>query len=138
MLIVFMFIALALLCCALAAIHGGREGRWAAALTILTVLIGRTVGSVDLHLATSPGFKLMLDGALLAGYSAIMFTSQRWWPIWIAGFQLNGVLAHLTTWLVPHYTPVMYRGLESFWGIPIVLTMALGAMLDRQAELRRT
>lgn len=138
MLIVLMFITLALLCCAVTAINGGREGRWAALMSIGTVLIDRAVGSVDLALATSPEFKLVLDGSLLASYFSLMLSSRRWWTIWITGFQMNGVLAHLSTWLVPDYTPVIYRGLESFWGVPIVLVMALGATLDRRAERAST
>lgn len=137
MLIVLMFISLALLCCAITAVNGGKDGRWAAFMTIATVLAGRAAGAVDLALATSPAFKLLLDGALLAGYAALMLASRRFWPIWITGFQLNGVLAHVATWLVPHYTPVIYRGLESFWGIPIVLTMALGATLDARHQAKR-
>lgn len=137
MLIVVMFITLALLCCAITAVSGGKDGRWAAFMTVATVLIDRAIGSHDLALATSPGFRLLLDGTLLLGYAALMLASRRFWPVWITGFQMNAVLAHLTTWLVPHYTPVMYRGLESFWGIPIVLTMAWGAMLDARAAVAR-
>lgn len=133
MLIVMLFLSLTLLCCAITALNGGRDGRWAAFMALATVLVGRAVGSVDLHLATSPGFKVILDGALLVGFYVLMLNSRRYWTIWITGFQMNGVLAHMATWLAAGYTPAIYRGLESVWGIPIMLVMVLGATLDRRA-----
>ena len=129
------FITLAVCCCAITAVNGGRSGRHAAAMAISTILIGRAIGMVDLTFATSPGFKVALDGTLLAGFYNVMLNSRRHWPIWITGFQINGVVAHLTTWLVGDYTPAVYRGLESVWGIPIMVVMALGATLDNRAGL---
>lgn len=134
MLIVIAFMTLATLCCAIAALHGGRDGRWAAGMTMTALVIDRTVGSVELQLAVAPSFRMFLDGALLVGYFAVMARSRRYWPIWIVGLQANGVLAHLTTWLVPHYTATTYRGIESVWGVPIVIIMAWGAALDRMHQ----
>ncbi|NLS26808.1 hypothetical protein S2M10_17950 [Sphingomonas sp. S2M10] len=135
MLIVYMFIALAGLCCAVAAVNGGWEGRWAGGLTMLTILAGRAVGTFDLQLATSPEFKLCLDGALLAAFAAIMLRSRRWWPIWLVGLQGNAVLAHVSGIMIPSHTAIIYRGLESFWGIPMVLVLATGPLLDRAVKL---
>lgn len=134
MLIVQLYIVLAALCCGTAIIYGGWEGRWAGALTMITLLAGRAVGSFDLELATTPLFKIGLDGALLAAFATIMIFSRRWWPIWIVGLQANGVLAHVSAIVVPDYTPVIYRALESFWGVPIVLVMAAGSVMDRAAS----
>ncbi|PVX30956.1 hypothetical protein [Sphingomonas pokkalii] len=134
MLIVYLYISLAFICCGAAAVHGGWEGRLAGALIMAVILAGRVVGSVDLELATSPWFKLWLDGALLVAFVAIMLVSRRWWPIWIVGLQGNGVLAHLSAILIPEHTPVIYRVLESFWGVPMVLVMAAGVMMDHAAH----
>lgn len=135
MLIVYMFIALAALCCAIAAVNGGWEGRWAGGLTMLTILAGRAAGSIDLELATSPAFKIWLDGALLVALIAICIRSRRWWPIWLVGLQGNAVLAHVAGIMIPTYTPSIYRGLESFWGIPLMLVLAIGPLLDRAMNL---
>ncbi|NII59766.1 hypothetical protein [Sphingomonas aerolata] len=135
MIIVVLFIALACLCCGIAASCGGPEGRYAGGLMLLALTIGRVSGVLDLSMATSPAFKLVLDGCLLMAFLAIMIFSRRWWPIWIVGFQFNGVLAHFAALVAPHYTPLIYRGLESFWGIPIAVAMAVGAALDRAAAI---
>lgn len=138
MLIVYMFIALAGLCCAIAAVNGGWEGRWAGGLTMLTILAGRAAGSVDLAFATSPAFKIWLDGALLVALIVITLRSRRWWPIWLVGLQGNAVLAHVAGIMIPTHTPAIYRGLESFWGIPLMLVMATGPLLDRAMNLVST
>jgi hypothetical protein len=135
MLIVYMFITLASLCCAIAAVHGGWEGKWAGALTMITIVAGRIVGSFDLRLATSPAFKFCLDGTLLVALVAIMLRSRRWWPIWLVGLQGNAVLAHVSGMMIPAHTAIIYRGLESFWGIPLMLVLAAGPLLDRAVNL---
>jgi hypothetical protein len=137
MLIVELFFALTLLCCAVAAVNGGWEGRWIAAMSIATVAIDRAVGMADLAFATSPGFRVLLDGALLVGLVIVMLHSRRYWPIWLTGLQMNGELAHIATWLAGDYAPLIYRGLESVWGIPIMLLMAIGPTLDSRAGIGR-
>lgn len=137
MLIVVLFITMAVLCCSAAALCGGWEGRWAGISTLAVIFAGRVVGTFDLELATSPGFKLWLDGSLLLLFLAIMLHSRRWWPIWIAGLQANCVLAHLSALAIPAHSPSIYRGLESFWGVPMVVVMAAGALMDRAAQERR-
>lgn len=135
MTLVYAYFALALTCCSVAAVNGGRDGRWAAFFTISALTMGRVVGSIDLQVALSPQYKIFLDGVLLIAFATIMLTSKRYWPIWITGLQLNGVLAHLAAWLSPAHVARTYHGLESVWGVPIVVLMALGPTLDRRAGI---
>ena len=137
MLIKYLYIALACICCACGAVLSGWDGRWAGALIMLTIVAGRTVGAYDLDLARSPSFKFCLDGALLLALITVMLRSRRWWPIWLVGLQVNATLAHVAALLVPTHTPSIYRGLQSFWGIPLVMVLAVGPLLDRAAELAR-
>jgi hypothetical protein len=135
-LIGLLFWTLALLCCSYAALFGGRDGRWAtllifaaAALTAPATLFGRAWGETELAI-------LAVDILLLAGLYALMLGSRRYWPIWMVGFHLIAVVTHLSTMLAPSFTPRMYKAMESFWAIPVLLSMLIGVELDRRAASR--
>lgn len=135
MIIGLLFWLLALLCCGHAIVFGGRDGRWAVALiiaaTLLTapaILVGEAWGQTQLAI-------LAVDTALLAGLYALMLASRRFWPIWMTGFHLVSVATHLATLVAPSFTPAVYRGLESMWSIPVLLSLLIGVELDRRAGL---
>jgi hypothetical protein len=135
-LIVVFFWMLALLCCGYAILFGGRDGRWAgflflaaAGLTAPAILLGQAWGETELLV-------LGVDLAFLLGLYLLMLTSRRYWPIWMVGFHLVAVVTHLSTLIVPDFTPRMYRAMESFWAIPVLLSMLIGVELDRRAALR--
>jgi hypothetical protein len=77
----------------------------------------------------------VVDGIYLAALYALAVLSRRFWPIWSAGFQLLSVLTHVATLLDPFTPPQLYRALESFWALPILITMVIGVSLDRRAGL---
>jgi len=131
-----LFWLLVALSCGHAVIFGGRDGRLAVALIMLASLLtipatrmGRSWGETELAV-------LAVDLALLAGLYALMLRSRRYWPVWMAGFHLIAVVTHLSTMLVPAFAPRIYRSLESFWAIPVLLSMLLGVELDRRAARR--
>lgn len=70
-------------------------------------------------------------GHFLALY-VLAVRSKKYWPIWSAGFQLLAVLTSVATLIDPSVLPKMYRGLEAFWAVPMLITMALGVGLDRK------
>ena len=136
MIIAYLFWALALLCCGYAILFGGRDGRWAAFLIIAAAvmtapatLFGRAWGNIELAI-------FAVDAGLLLGLYGLMLVSRRYWPIWMTGFHLIAVITHFSTLLAPKFTPALYRALESFWAIPVLLSLLLGVALDRRAARR--
>jgi hypothetical protein len=131
-LIVVLFWILALLCCSHAVVCGGRDGRLAVflivAATLLTApaMFGRPWAKTELAI-------LAVDLLLLAGLYALMLASRRYWPIWMTGFHLVAVVTHVSTMLVPSFTPKIYKAMESFWAIPVLLSLLIGVELDRRA-----
>jgi hypothetical protein len=65
-----------------------------------------------------------------------MLHSRSYWPIWMTGFHLIAVTTHFSVMLAPHYTPAIYRGMQSVWALPVLVSMLIGVALDRQAGLR--
>lgn len=128
-----LFWLLASVCCAYAAIFGGRDGRWAVAMILLTsivtvpaTLLGASWGKTELAI-------FVIDAALLVGLYGLMLASRRYWPIWMTGFHLVAVVSHASTLLAPHYAPHIYRALASFWAIPVLLSLLIGVVLDQRA-----
>jgi len=135
MIIGMLFWLLALLSCAYAAAFGGRDGRWAALLIILASVLtvpaahlGRSWGQIELA-------RMLVDTALLAGLYVLMLHSRRYWPIWMTGFHLIAVVTHFSTLLVPDYAPHFYRAMQSFWALPVLLSLLVGVTLDRRARV---
>jgi hypothetical protein len=135
-LIGLLYWSLTLLCCGHAILSGGRDGRWAAflflaatGLTIPAGRLGKAWGETELLV-------LGVDLLFLVALYALMLSSRRYWPIWMVGFHLVGVVTHLSTMLTPDFTPRLYRAMGSFWALPILLSLLIGVELDRRAAAR--
>jgi hypothetical protein len=135
MLIGLLFWLLAVTSCIYAIVFGGKDGRLAALLiiaaSVLTVPaahMGRAWGELETA-------RLMVDLGLLLGLYVLMLSSRRYWPIWMTGFHLIAVATHVSVMIAPGFTPQIYRALQSFWAIPVLLSFMIGVELDRRAGL---
>lgn len=136
MLIGFLFWMLVLLCCIHAVAFGGRDGRWAALMILGASLMTLPPTLLKGAYAHTELIIFAADLLLLGGLFAVMLCSRRYWPIWMVGFHLVAVVTHISTILAPSFTPELYRAMESFWAIPVLLSMLIGVELDRRAARR--
>lgn len=118
--------------CVAIAIHlGGRDGRVAAA-----IIVAATIATVPIQIAIdnythiSVGL-LVSDSVLFVALFWLALWSDRAWPVWMAGMQFNAVLASLAASLASDVTERIYAGLESFWALPILGSMATGILIDQ-------
>lgn len=138
MLMFVLYWALALGCWAYAIRFGGRTALWGFALFVLA-MIGTTI-STDVVVRQSLGTTwtgvnaplLLTDFLYFVGLYVLALRSRRYWPIWSAGFQLLCVLTHFGPMLDPATRPKLYRGLETVWIMPMILTMVIGIDKDRR------
>ena len=135
MLIFLLYWLLVLLCCGYAVAFGGVDGRRitlamvvGSLLTIPAADYGRGWAEIELYI-------LLIDAAMLVVFYVLMLSSRRYWPIWVTGFHIPSVVSHLSTLLAPGFTPQIYRALETFWAIPMLLALLIGVELDRRAGL---
>ena len=133
MLIPLLFWTLTLLCCGHAVLFGGRDGRWAAVLLLIAPLLTIPAGRIGQAWGETEIAILVVDVLLMAGLYTLMLASRRYWPIWIAGFHLVAVVSHLSTMLVPDFTPRIYKAMETFWAIPMLISLLIGVEMDRRA-----
>jgi hypothetical protein len=136
MTILIMYWALSVFCWAYALRYGGLTGLWAFALFLAamggTYLATSLLGGQELWIGTNAPL-FITDIGYFLGLYALALRSRKYWPIWSAGFQLMCLISHFGP-LVDHYSnPALYRALESFWMMPIMVIMVLGIAKDRQA-----
>ncbi|WP_454887826.1 hypothetical protein [Sphingomonas oryzagri] len=126
------FDLLLLICCVYAIWRGGAPERIAGA----TLLIGDilSVASVLLH----PGrfrheeFGLFaIDLVILVILVVIALRSRRWWPLILAGLQLDGVLAHFVHLIAPRTLPIAYLNATALWAYPMVIILAIATRRHR-------
>jgi hypothetical protein len=122
-----LFLSLLFSICLYALWRGGRDERLVALLCLL--------GTFATLLAVSPlseryegvenGLALV-DLAVLAGFVTVALTSQRFWPLWVAGLQLTTACGHGLKAIDSHLLPQAYGAALQFWAYPILIILAAG------------
>jgi hypothetical protein len=130
---------LALLCIAIYVwLYGGRAGK----IGSLLVLGATFVTYVGLSKPnTFHNFNIVIfcgDLLLFGGFLCLSLKSSRWWPIWAAALQMNGVCSHLVALFGPGVVGDVYYNMATAWGVPILIVMAIGTALDYRTSARRT
>ena len=134
MLHVILYQALLITCCAYAFARGGAPERWAAAMMLLASL-GSLASQSQLFAVSYHRVQVwvfVIDMLLLAGLFVLALASTRFWPLWLAGFQLLAVFAHLIRAIDHTALPRGYQFLISFEAYPMLLLVALGAWRHRK------
>ncbi|MCR5873963.1 hypothetical protein LRS10_07130 [Phenylobacterium sp. J426] len=111
--------------CAVAALRGRNEERLAAGGLLagwaLTMVAYRYQGhQVEWGI-------LLIDVALLALLAWIALRSERYWPIFAAGFHLLAVVTHLARSADPSVTGWAYITAEIIWGYLLAFAIGYGA-----------
>lgn len=81
---------------------------------------------------------LAIDFLALAAFVMLALRSSRFWPLWVAGFQLTSVLAHFLKAIHWGMIPQVYAAAERFWIYPIFLAIVVGTWRSRHRWLQET
>jgi hypothetical protein len=131
------FSALLFPICLYALWRGGRDERLVASLCL--------AGTLATMLAVSPlairyrgveGGLALVDLGVLAGFVTVALTSQRFWPLWVAGFQLTTAFGHGLKAIDANLLPQAYGAALQFWAYPILIILAVGTW-RRQRRMHR-
>lgn len=123
----YIFWTVLLLVCGYAFARGQRDERLAAATCLLATLATRfAISPLHGRYGGLESGLLAIDVLVLAAFVAIALRSERFWPLWIAGFQLTGSLAHLLKAIEWDLLPRAYAAAAVFWSYPILLVLAIG------------
>jgi hypothetical protein len=91
--------------------------------SIATVLVGSPLEHYysDIELGV-----FAVDILALFGFIFVALRSNRFWPLWVAGFQLTSIFSHLLKALHWGMIPQVYAAAERFWIYPIFLAIVVG------------
>lgn len=128
-----LFWLLAFVCCGFAAMYGGRSGREVALACLAGIVTTFVVTGDDRAWITPHLAAAAVDTLLFVVLLWIVIRSDRWFPIWLAGLQLVTVISHAGSIFAPTFAPKIYFLLQSFWAIPMFITLVVGVALDRHA-----
>lgn len=121
------FWGLLLMICGYAFWRGRYEERAAAAAcliaTVTTVLVIQPIAE---RYSNPDPLLIGIDLAMLAVFVAIALKSQRFWPLWAAGFQLTMSMSHLLRTVDSDLIPRAYAAAAVFWSYPILLVILVG------------
>ena len=127
---------LLVLCCGFALWRGRGDERTAATVCLVASVLSMAVlrfSTVGFH--RLEGGLLLIDIVVFASFVAIALWSQRFWPLWVAGFQLTSLLAHMARASRIDLVPVAYAAAERFWSYPILVIIAVGAWRQHRRQL---
>ncbi len=130
---VFFFYLIALLVtCIYLALYGGRTGRWLAAIQFVMAVASAILSSTASDFVALQPRMLALDLVSLGLKLTVALRSNRQWPIWVAAFQLDTVLAQTAILLSPVFRNEFYYAMATIWAMPTLLVMVVGLALDRR------
>ena len=122
-----LFWAYLLLICGYALWRGRKDERIAATACLVAVIVTVTViPPVGARYSAVDSVLLAIDLAMLAVFTVIALTSDRFWPLWVAGLQLTMTTSHLMKALEPELIPRAYAAASVFWSYPILLIILIG------------
>jgi hypothetical protein len=78
---------------------------------------------------------VVIDSTVLVTLIAIALWSDRFWPLWAAGFQLVGSMAHVLKMIDVAFAPWGYAVAARFWSYPILLVLFIGAWRQHRRRL---
>lgn len=133
-----LFITLLVATLAYAFLRGTSEHRIAAAGCLAATIASRLLRSpIDERYGQIEIGVLGVDIALFMLFLAIALRSQRFWPLWVSGFHLVAVAAHLMRALKTDLIPSAYGVAAQFWSYPVLLCIGIAVWRSRQRILKR-
>jgi hypothetical protein len=113
---------------ALAFTRGGRDERLAA--TAMLMAAAATPLLVSHQFAGLEAGIVLIDITLFLALSAIAMQSDRFWPLWAAGFQLGALVVHFASAQLPQLVPAAYAETLVIWSYPVLSSLLVGTLLE--------
>ena len=121
---------------AYAFVRGSPDARLAAAVCVIATVATRIVLSPVAHRYSGVEYGVVtVDLLALFGFIFIALRTDRFWPLWVAGFQLTTIVAHALKAVDPHLLPHAYAAAGRFWVYPIFLIIVIGTWRSHQRAL---
>lgn len=121
-------------CCGFAFLRGGAPERIAATLLLLSAIGSLAVASREATFSKTEWGIFAVDCALFAGLFALAMFSNRYWPLWLAAFQLVTIWSHLAFGTLAVQMPLAYAIASTIWSLPMLIILASGTQRHRRRK----
>lgn len=130
------FWAILLLTCGYALWRGRSDERTVASVCLLATVATRFAVSPlqDRYTSVETGL-MIIDLLVLLAFVWIALTSQRFWPLWVAGLQLTNSISHLMKLADIQLLPRAYGAAAAMWSYPILLILAVGTWRSHRRSI---
>ena len=126
MIVIMAFMILLFLVAAYAQWRGGAPERIAAICMVIAMIATFWAGLSNPSYRGVQWDMLLIDFGLLLPLLILAGAADRFWPIWLAAFQLVAVAAHGVTAFNPEILPVAYWWIVGKIAYPMVAILAIG------------
>ena len=130
---VYVFVCLLIGTCAYALMRGGAPERIVGAAFLFAAVASSLAPSrLPVRFFEAELGVMVVDIVLLLVLFAIALRADRFWPLFLAAFQLDAVGAHLVKWYDPELLRVAYVVMIVGWSYPMLLLLAIGTWRHRR------
>lgn len=112
-----------------AALWFGRDSERWTALVLITSAIASLIAQTSKFFQPESGI-LLIDLALLSYLIWLALRSDRFWPLYAAGFQIIGTLIHVARITDDSIFQSAYATGQILWSYPVLLTLAVGTWFE--------
>lgn len=132
--VTILFLALLTGTCTFALVRGRTDERLAACAMLLAALLS-PIAMASGYSAPETGV-LGIDLGLLAFLIVLALKSDRFWPLWAAGFHVIGTSIHLATFVEVDIWPPAYGAAQGFWAWPVLVALLTGTLIEARLRTR--
>ena len=129
------FMTILLLLVVLSWQRGGRDEHLAAIILLFASFLTPMLVHQDFHQAECA--VLAIDAVVLVSLCFISLKSDRYWPLFAAGWQLVNVAVHLTMLISPAVLPAAYANALAIWSYLVVFAPIAGIIIELQNGRRQ-
>jgi hypothetical protein len=123
------YLAALLLVCGYALWRGGKPERQGALIMIFGSLLSVPAAAAVSSLWSRPEYGLLtIDILVFALLVALSLRSDRFWPLWMTGFQATSVAIHLATMTELVVVSKAYAMAQGFWAYPMLTALLMGSL----------
>ncbi|HVU31629.1 MAG TPA: hypothetical protein VHE36_14635 [Sphingomicrobium sp.] len=79
---------------------------------------------------------LIVDVLAFLAFTYAALISDRFWPLWVSGFQLTTSFGHVLKAADTQLMPLAYAAALRFWAYPILIILAVGTWRSHRRTLR--
>lgn len=129
-----LFIFLLIGTCIFAMVHGRTDERLAAIAMMLAAVLS-PLAMASGYAAPETGV-LGVDIGLLGFLLVLALRSDRFWPLWAAGFHVVGTGIHVATFVEADIWPPAYGAAQGFWAWPVLVALLAGTLVEARYRAR--